>query len=84
MNLTVKEKKSKILFNPEELFILREALENSNGIFYSKEQEDESYKNYGISVNSDMHRNRREKVKDKISKVLEASRVWDFEGFEYR
>lgn len=84
MSLTVRDKKSVVLFSTEELFILREALEYSNGIYYNEEQANQIYKDYGIPVKENALDDKRTKLKEKISKVFEASRVWDFEGFEYR
>ncbi len=84
MSLTVRTKKSKILFTPEELFILKEALSMYGSPFYDEFRSNEIYKEYGVAVTSDNYPEHKQKLEEKISKVLEASRVWDFEGFEYR
>jgi len=83
MSLTVREKKSKILFTPEELFMLREALEYGNP-FYNDEQAEQIYMDYGIVVKDNALYDKKNNLKEKISKIFEASREWDFEGFEYR
>jgi hypothetical protein len=81
--LTTREKKSKILFSTEELLLLREALKSYIAPYYSEDQKKELFNTYGILIDEQIE-TKRGKLEDKVSKILEASRVWDFEGFEYR
>jgi len=80
--LTVKEKKAKVLFDNMELFILREALTYANP-FYDEQAKENFYQNYGIVIGDDWNE-KQIKLRDKIEHIFEASREFDFEGFEYR
>jgi len=81
MSLTVKDKKSVILFSTEELFILKEALDSHP--FYDETMKKQIYDQYGMHI-GDNHDEKQTKLREKMEKIFEASRVWDFEGFEYR
>lgn len=80
--LTTREKKAKILFDNFELFIIREALSSANS-FYDEQAKENFYQDYGIVIGDDL-RDKQIKLRDKISHIFDASREWDFEGFEYR
>jgi len=80
--LTAREKKAKILFDNFELFILREALSSANS-FYDEQAKENFYQDYGIVIGDDL-REKQIKLRDKIEHIFDASREWDFEGFEYR
>ncbi len=80
--LTAREKKAKILFDNFELFILREALSSANA-FYDEQTKENFYQDYGIVIGDDL-REKQIKLRDKIEHIFDASREWDFEGFEYR
>lgn len=82
MSLTVKSKKAKVLLDSMELFMLRELLSQVFP-FYDETAKEQLYKDYGI-VMGDNWSERQKKLEDKISHIFDASREWDFEGFEYR
>lgn len=82
MSITVKEKKAKVLFDNMELFVLREALEYARP-FYDDTRKEQLYRDYGIVIGDDWSE-RQSKLQKKISHIFDASREWDFEGFEYR
>ena len=82
MSITVKEKKAKVLFDNMELFILREALTYARP-FYDEQAKENFYQDYGIVLGNDWDE-KQLKLRDKISHIFDASREWDFEGFEYR
>jgi len=81
MSLTVREKKAKILFDNVELFMIRESLTTHQ--FYDEHRREQIYKDYGIAI-SDDYIEKQTKLQEKIDHIFEASREWDFEGFEYR
>lgn len=82
MSLTVKEKKAKVLFDNMELFILRESLEYARP-FYDDTRKEQLYRDYGIVIGDDWNE-RQSKLQKKIDHIFEASKEFDFEGFEYR
>ncbi len=82
MSLTVREKKAKVLFDNMELFILREALTYARP-FYDEQAKENFYQDYGIVLGDDWDE-KQLKLRDKIEHIFEASREFDFEGFEYR
>ncbi len=82
MSITVREKKAKVLFDNMELFILREALEYARP-FYDEQAKENFYQNYGIVIGDDWNE-KQNKLLEKINHIFEASREFDFEGFEYR
>jgi len=65
-----------------ELFILREALTYARP-FYDEQTKENFYQNYGIVIGNDLDE-KQSKLQKKISHIFDASREWDFEGFEYR
>jgi len=82
MSLTIKEKKAKVLFDNMELFILRESLEYARP-FYDDTRKEQLYRDYGIVIGDDWNE-RQSKLQKKIDHIFEASKEFDFEGFEYR
>lgn len=81
MSLTVKDKKSVVLFSPMELFMIKEAL--ASHPFYDEYRKEQIYKDYGIAVGND-YADRQTKLQEKMECIFDVSREWDFEGFEYR
>jgi hypothetical protein len=82
MSVTVRTKKSKVLFTPEELFMIKEMLSQAF-MYYDDEKREQLYKDYGIVIGDDWQE-KQTKLQKKISHIFDASREWDFEGFEYR
>ncbi len=82
MSLTVREKKAKVLFDNVELFMIRESLTYPN-TYYDDQTKEQFYKDYGIVIGDDWSE-KQNKLLDKINHIFEASREFDFEGFEYR
>jgi len=82
MSLTVKTKKAKVLLDNMELFMIREVLSQAFP-YYDDQRKDQLYKDYGIVLGDDWQE-RQSKLQEKISHIFDASREWDFEGFEYR
>lgn len=82
MSLTVKEKKAKVLLDSVELFMIREVLSQAFP-YYDDISKEQFYKDYGIVIGDDWQE-RQSKLQKKISHIFDASREWDFEGFEYR
>lgn len=82
MNLTVKEKKAKVLLDSMELFMLKEVLSQAFP-YYDDQAKEQLYKDYGIVIGNDWQE-KQSKLQEKISHIFDATREWDFEGFEYR
>ena len=82
MSLTIREKKSKVLFDTDELFIIKEALEYTHP-FYDESFKRDIYEQHGIVI-GEKHDEVVNDLKEKMRRIFEASRVHDFEGYEYR
>jgi len=82
MSLTVREKKAKVLFDNVELFMIREVLSWTTP-FYDEQRKEQVYQDYGIVIGDDWGE-KQNKLQNKIDHIFEASREFDFEGFEYR